>query len=232
MHSSIATILTPRLNLSAATRGDAWELWELWNRPPVRDALFGPAPLSIDSAATLVQACAARSPGLWVVRSPLSSRLVGCVSLCGWPHVAIDRPLPPATRVAHAELSVAMLPSVWGRGYGFEAASAVIEQALRDTAAGIMQATSRHGDASALSLLYRLGFRRALERMGGSGPCIDWSLQAPIFFALLRARTRLAQERLTDQVQPMPKWADRSAEPVAAVPRDDDFLDTDVMLNR
>jgi RimJ/RimL family protein N-acetyltransferase len=220
--SSIATILTPRLHLTAATRGDAWELWELWNRPLVRDALFGPAPLSIDAAMALVQACVLRSPGLWIVRSPLSTRLLGCVSLCGWPCPEFDPLWTPAAPESAPELSLAMLPSVWGRGYGFEAASAVIEQAMRDAAVDVVRATSRRDDASGQSLLYRLGFRRTAERMSVSGPCIDWSLQAPIFFALLRARTRLAQQGPADRAPAVPTLQDSS----------DDFLDTDVMLDR
>lgn len=219
--SSVATILTPRLRLSAATRSDGWELWELWNRPLVRDALFGPAPLSIDAAMALVQTCSARDPGLWIVRSPLSTRLLGCVSLCGWPQAAMD-PMWPAAPSGAAELSVAMLPSVCGRGYGLEAASAVIEHAIRDTPIDLVRATTRCRDLAGLALLYRLGFRRTAEREGGSGPCIDWSLHAPIFFALLRARTRLAQSRPADRAI--------AARPAPGAPNSDEFLDTDVML--
>jgi RimJ/RimL family protein N-acetyltransferase len=212
-----ATILTPRLQLSPVTRRDGWELWELWNKPAVRDALFGRAALPIDAAMALVDACSARDAGLWAVRSPLTTRLLGCVSLCGWPRRTLQAPTLAAGAEA-AEFSIAMLPSLQGLGYGFEAASAVIEQTIRAARVSDVHARVRRSNARGLSLMNRLGFR-SVSQAAGDGPCIDFSLHASIFFALLRARTKWPQERP----------ADRTREPARTDA--DDFLDTDVMLD-
>jgi RimJ/RimL family protein N-acetyltransferase len=219
------TILTPRLQLSAVTRADGWELWELWNKPAVRDALFGAAALSIDRAMALVDVCRERDGRLWAVRSPLTTRLLGCVSLCGWPQASL------AEDAAAAEFSMAMLPSVQGRGYGFEAASAVLEQTIRAAQVDAVHASVRRGDAHGLSLIGRLGFRATAERLGRNGPCIDFSLSASTFFSLLRARAKLALGRPTDHLNDS---ADAPLRDVCATVmsarRTDDFLDTDVML--
>jgi RimJ/RimL family protein N-acetyltransferase len=219
------TILTPRLQLSAVTRADGWELWELWNKPAVRDALFGAAALSIDTAMALVDACRERDGRLWAVRSPLTTRLLGCVSLCGWPQASL------AEDAVAAEFSMAMLPSVQGRGYGFEAASAVLEQTIRAAQVDAVHASVRRGDAHGLSLIGRLGFRAAAERLGRNGPCIDFSLSASTFFSLLRARAKLALGRPTDRLNDS---ADAQLRDVYATVMSarhaDDFLDTDVML--
>jgi RimJ/RimL family protein N-acetyltransferase len=220
---STATIVTPRLQLSAVARSDGWELWELWNRPAVREALFGPTALSIDSAMALLDACRASEHGLWLVRSPLTTRLLGCISLCGWPH----RALHAAANVEVAEFSVALLPSAQGRGYAFEAASAVIEQTIRAAKVSDVRATVRRGDTRGLSLMSRLGFHAMLPATG-NGPCLDFSLNASTFFALLRARMKGAQQRPSEH-----RHERARADAVALPPwrNVDDFLDTDVMLD-
>lgn len=202
----------------------------MWNQPAVREALFGPRALSIDSAMALLDACRAREGGLWVMRSPQTTRLLGCVSLCGWPHQALHQVLHSPSNAAPAqaaEFSIALLPSLQGRGYAFEAASAVIEQTIRAAKVSDVQACVRRGDVRGLSLMGRLGFR-ASSQAAGDGPCIDFSLNASIFFALLRARSKWAQQRPGDR-----RHETAEADAVALLrPRDaDEFLDTDVMFD-
>ncbi len=123
---------------------------------------------------------------------------------------------------------MALLPSLQGRGRGFEAASAVIEETIRAAKVSDVQARVRRGDVRGLSLMSRLGFR-ASSQAAGNGPCIDFSLNASIFFSLLRVRVKWTQQRPIDH-----RHEAAQTDAVALLPlhKADDFLDTDVMLDR
>jgi [ribosomal protein S5]-alanine N-acetyltransferase len=187
--AATSLIITPRLRLSPASRGDGWELWELWSHPAVREALFGLQAFPIDAAGALLDACKARHPGLWVIRSQVNTRLLGCITLCGWPHLA-EAPALGGVSSGAAELSIAMLPSVWGRGYATEAAQALLAQVLQETRISMVQATCRSDDLASLALLQGLGFLPRKQRSTDDGQYSDHLLHAFVFYALLRGKAR------------------------------------------
>jgi RimJ/RimL family protein N-acetyltransferase len=169
---SIHRLVTPQLELLRAVRGDAWELWELWRHPTVREPLFGLSSMPVETAVTLLDACLWRHAGLWVVRSRHTSRLIGAVSLCGWPQMAHNASaLRP--HAARGEFSIALLPAARGHGLGVQAAQAVLAHAFDRLRLLTMSAACRADDTRALRLLERLGFRAYVERNGHDEQRID-----------------------------------------------------------
>jgi RimJ/RimL family protein N-acetyltransferase len=224
-------IITRRLRLSPASRGDGWELWELWSHPGVREALFGLQAMPIDTAGALLDACKARHPGLWVIRSQINSRLLGCVTLCGWPHLA-EAPAMGGASSGAAEFSIAMLPSAWGQGYAREAAEALLAQVLQETRIPMVQATCRRGDKASTALLECLGFLPRGQRTGRDHLYTDHLLHAFVFYALMRSRAHrrdVARSSEAASAHPQivvgPAAAEVAAGECVTLP---EFADTDV----
>jgi RimJ/RimL family protein N-acetyltransferase len=168
-------LVTDDLELLRAARSDTWELWELWRQPAVHEPLFGPSSMPVDTAIALLAACARGDAGVWVLRSRQTSRLLGALSLCGWPHPAHGAP----TREPQAhcgEFSVALLPSARGRGHAHHAARVLLSYAFSALGMSAMAAVCSDDDASARRLLGRLGFRIGSQRPGPAGPCADYTL--------------------------------------------------------
>jgi [ribosomal protein S5]-alanine N-acetyltransferase len=182
MSASIARIITPRLHLFPATRDDAWELWELWSDPAVREPLFDLSSLAPDSALSLVDACARRPHGLWVARSRLTTRALGAVSLCGWPNM-VPRAKAPRPTPDGAEFAVATLPSVWHCGFATEAAAAVLAHAFYQLRLREVVAACSIGNAGGLLLLDHLGFKPGAGRTGSDGQRAHYRLEATRFRA-------------------------------------------------
>lgn len=189
MSASISRIITPRLHLFPATRDDAWELWELWRDPAVREPLFGLSSMSLDSAVLLVDACLRRAPGLpslWVARSRLTTRVLGAVSLCGWPGMATQHATTLRSNPRRAEFSVATLPQVWHCGFATEAAGALLAHGFYQMGLRDAVAACGAGNTRGLQLLQRLGFKPHAHRTGDQGQCIELRLDAAVFHGALR----------------------------------------------
>jgi RimJ/RimL family protein N-acetyltransferase len=165
-------LVTHELELLRAARSDTWELWELWRQPAVHEPLFGPSSMPVDTAIALLDACARSDAGVWVLRSRRTSRLLGALSLRGWPHPAYGA----STREPQAhrgEFSVALLPSARGRGYAQYAARLLLSHAFNALGLSEVAATCSAHDARARRLLGRLGFRTCSHRPGPAGSYVD-----------------------------------------------------------
>jgi RimJ/RimL family protein N-acetyltransferase len=170
--TSTHRLVTSELELLRAVRDDASQLWELWRHPTVREPLFGLSSMPMETAVALLDACVWRHAGLWVVRSRQTSRLLGAVSLCGWPQMGRSASaLRP--HGGRGEFSLALLPAARGRGHAEQAARAVLAHAFDRLGLRAMAAACDADDAPALRLLDRLGFRAYVERNGHAGQRID-----------------------------------------------------------
>lgn len=180
-------LFTPRLRLSNASFDDCWELWELWRQPDVRRHLFGDAPFPLERAISVLEACVASAPALWLVRSPQTSNALGCVALCSLDVLPGSQP-HGNTSLRIPELSVALLPSVWQRGYAAEAAHTVLDHAFG--ALGMRSVTSvcDANDRRGRAMLDRLGFTQVGERAGAGSPQIAYLLLASDVVAAASAK--------------------------------------------
>ncbi|HEY5908148.1 MAG TPA: GNAT family N-acetyltransferase [Vicinamibacteria bacterium] len=126
-----------------------------WNLAEVGRFLWDGKPIALETVEAVLLASersfAQAGYGLWSVRLDSPSALTDPVGFCGL-RVPEGRPDP--------EILYALDPSVWGRGYAIEAASAVLRYAFESLTLARITAGTNPGNAASWRVLERVGLRR------------------------------------------------------------------------
>jgi len=158
----VEILRTERLVLRTWTKDDLKTAQQLWGDPAVT-ALISDAPLTLEEAADLLdQQIADQSEHgvqYWLCSEVATGEPVGAVGLRPCNHLE-----------APFELGFHLLADQQGRGFAFEAASAVVRYGLDHLGAGALFAGHHPDNHASAHLLARLGFEPAGElRYPGTG---------------------------------------------------------------
>jgi RimJ/RimL family protein N-acetyltransferase len=191
----VSKIITPLLQLSPAARDDEWEFVELWREAAVCEPLFGLPALTVPQASHLLHACLERDEGLWIARSRATSRLLGALTLCGWPSLTAKH-TEGGRRGRDGEFSIALLPTSWGAQRAHEAAAALLWHVARFSELRRLTARCAVRNGRGLRLLRRLGFSAGPRDDIADPRHLAFSLDLRDFCAreVRRARTAAAPE--------------------------------------
>jgi [ribosomal protein S5]-alanine N-acetyltransferase len=141
-------LVTQRLVLRPVTTEDYPALQAHWGTPDVRQFLFDGAMLTPAEITETIEESqrdfAAAGYGLWLVREPAETALIGTVGL---------RPLEGIG----LEIFYSLAPGSWGQGYATEAARAVVERALGPLGLPEVLAEVDEGNAASVAVVKRLG---------------------------------------------------------------------------
>jgi ribosomal-protein-alanine N-acetyltransferase len=141
-------LVTQRLVLRPVTTEDYPALQAHWGTPDVRQFLFDGAMLTPAEITETIEESqrdfAVAGYGLWLVREPAETALIGTVGL---------RPLEGIG----LEIFYSLAPGSWGQGYATEAARAVVERALGPLGLPEVLAEVDEGNAASVAVVKRLG---------------------------------------------------------------------------
>ena len=158
-------LITDRLVLRPVTAADHAGLLAHWTAPEVRRFLFDGGIVSSAEVTAMIEDSArnfaAAGYGLWLVRGRTGADLAGTVGL---------RPLEDLG----VEILYSLVPSVWGKGYATEAASAVVEHALGPLGLPGVLAEVDEDNAASAAVAERLGMTPFTVVPGRSGPMIRY----------------------------------------------------------
>ena len=158
-------LITERLVLRPVTAADHAGLLAHWTAPEVRRFLFDGGIVSSAEVTAMIEDSArnfaAAGYGLWLVRGRTGADLAGTVGL---------RPLEDLG----VEILYSLVPSVWGKGYATEAASAVVEHALGPLGLPGVLAEVDEENAASAAVAERLGMTPFTVVPGRSGPMIRY----------------------------------------------------------
>ena len=158
-------LITERLVLRPVTAADHAGLLAHWTAPEVRRFLFDGGIVSSAEVTAMIEDSArnfaAAGYGLWLVRGRTGADLAGTVGL---------RPLEDLG----VEILYSLVPSVWGKGYATEAASAVVEHALGPLGLPGVLAEVDEDNAASAAVAERLGMTPFTVVPGRSGPMIRY----------------------------------------------------------
>ena len=158
-------LITERLVLRPVTAADHAGLLAHWTAPEVRRFLFDGGIVSSAEVTAMIEDSArnfaAAGYGLWLVRGRTGADLAGTVGL---------RPLEDLG----VEILYSLVPSVWGKGYATEAASAVVEHALGPLGLPGVLAEVDEENAASAAVAERLGMTPFTVVPDRSGPMIRY----------------------------------------------------------
>ena len=158
-------LITDRLVLRPVTAADHAGLLAHWTAPEVRRFLFDGGIVSSAEVTAMIEDSArnfaAAGYGLWLVRGRTGADLAGTVGL---------RPLEDLG----VEILYSLVPSVWGKGYATEAASAVVEHALGPLGLPGVLAEVDEDNAASAAVAERLGMTPFTVVPDRSGPMIRY----------------------------------------------------------
>jgi [ribosomal protein S5]-alanine N-acetyltransferase len=169
---SVALVLeTERLVLRPVSDDDLAATHRLFDDPAVRRYLWDDRPVSLEAAASILEASARdfseRGVGLFGVRLRGAEELVG---LCG---------LRWEEGIGDMEIMYCLLPELWGRGLATEAAEACLRFAFDEAGLERVMAGADEPNAASLRVIEKLGMR-FVDRILPAAP------EAP-YFVLNRA---------------------------------------------
>lgn len=154
-HAPLTPLLrTKHLTLRALHAQDRLFLRELITSPEVRTYLGGPVAVARLESHIAGYLNDARESPHWTIEH--KDTPIGLISLS------------PHKDGADHELSYQLLPGYWRRGYGFEAAKAVLQHASRTMGLQRVIAETQGANTASIRLLDRLGFDliASLQRFG------------------------------------------------------------------
>ena len=158
-------LITERLVLRPVAAADHAGLLAHWTTPEVRRFLFDGGIVSSAEVTAMIEDSArnfaAAGYGLWLVRGRTGADLAGTVGL---------RPLEDLG----VEILYSLVPSVWGKGYATEAASAVVEHALGPLGLPGVLAEVDEENAASAAVAERLGMTPFTVVPDRSGPMIRY----------------------------------------------------------
>jgi ribosomal-protein-alanine N-acetyltransferase len=157
------TLHTPRLTLRELQISDAGFVLELLNEPSFKRFIGDKQVRSIADAEHYiangpVASYARHGFGLLLVH--LRDAVATPVGICG---------LLQRDTLAHPDIGFAYLPAFWGRGYGFEAGSAVLDDARQRLHLSQLLGLTSPDNVASIRLLEKLGlrFERVIHLNGG-----------------------------------------------------------------
>jgi ribosomal-protein-alanine N-acetyltransferase len=159
-------LFTPRLHLCAAEPEDCWELHEIWSAPQVSGDQFDGQPPTLESALRFIESSRTAMPPLWVIRSRRTTRAIGSVAMCPF----LSEPERSPVGATSGTFSASIRPGLWGHGYAFEAANAVIDHAFAAQGLRSMVARCSQGNGRGRALLERLGFNQVRHARADEQP--------------------------------------------------------------
>jgi [ribosomal protein S5]-alanine N-acetyltransferase len=148
---ALADLLTPRLRLHRFVSEDAVPLFAFMSQPSaMKHTYLAP---SLAQCLARLRAYEAMRPVLgfapWVVRTSDKGELVG------WGGLSID----PDEPVWGLEVSYALAPNAWGKGYATELVQHALAQAFGVLNAPEVHAYARPENAASIRVLHKCGFR-------------------------------------------------------------------------
>lgn len=163
-------LVTRRLVLRPVASEDYGALQAHWGTPDVRRFLFDGAMLTPAEITETIEESqrdfAAAGYGLWLVREPAGTALIGTVGL---------RPLEGLG----LEIFYSLAPGSWGQGYATEAARAVVERALGPLGLPEVLAEVDEGNAASVAVVKRLGMTAFDVVPGLLGPMTRYRRTTP-----------------------------------------------------
>lgn len=166
---------TPRLVLRPAGDGDVDGLCQMLGLPEVRRYLCDDKVLPREVVAGFVaenERLAPRGMGLWVVTH--DGRPAGLASLKPVPQVLVD--LVPHLE-GEVEPTVALEPSLWGKGLASEMLGAVLAHGFATLGLPRIAAVCDVPNVASARMLNRAGFRRTGEHPGVFYRVVTWTLE-------------------------------------------------------
>jgi len=144
------SLSSARCDLLPVTQADAPAVHELWTSPGVRRYLWDdeiiPRERTDEAIATSDDLFEQHDFGLWVLRERIDHSLVGFAGL--WPF----------REPQQFELLYGVNERLWGRGYGVEAARAVIDYAFGTLKMPLIRASTDKANVASVRVLEKVGF--------------------------------------------------------------------------
>ena len=161
-------LTTQSLDLRPCSREDLPVLLGLWTDPAVRRFLFDDRVVSREEALGLVdrnlECLRDERYGLWLFFERGEETLAGFSGL-----LRSERGEP--------SLIFGTRPDLWGRGYAFEAASAVVAYALGTLGMTRVVADVDEPNEASIRVLEKLGMRRTGRRVVNDHPLLDYEIR-------------------------------------------------------
>lgn len=165
---SAIRLTTKALELRPCTPEDLDVLYSLWTDPEVRRFLFDDREISRKEAHGFL----ARSEdcfreegyGLWLFFERGEQSVGGFSGLLRSPE-------------GEASLLFGTRPDLWGRGYAFQAATAVVDHGLRTLGLARVVADVDEPNRASVRVLEKLGMRRTGRRIVNERPLLDYEIQ-------------------------------------------------------
>ena len=150
--STFPTLTTDRLVLRQLTHADADVINALFSDPQVIEVMSEPPLNSTEKAIELIDWLnghfAKQNAARWGITLKDDGRLMGTCGFHKWNR-----------ENRHADLGYDLLPAYWGRGYGPEAARAVVAWSFANLNLHRMQADCTDGNLRSERTLLKLGFK-------------------------------------------------------------------------
>jgi [ribosomal protein S5]-alanine N-acetyltransferase len=159
---------TDRLELRPARPEDLDAVLVLWTDPAVRRFLFDDREISRDEARGFLErsetAFRQSGYGLWLSFEKGADSPAGFTGLLPSPE-------------GKPNLIFGTRPDLWGRGYAFQAASAVLTYALETLGLVRVAADVDEPNLASIRVLEQLGMRRIGRRIVNGRPLLDYEIQ-------------------------------------------------------
>ncbi len=164
-----ALLTTEDLELRPCEAGDLEALFRLWTDPAVRRFLFDDREVSREEALHFIDRSDSsfreEGYGLWLFFERGARSLAGFSGLLRSPE---GESLIFGTR-----------PDLWGRGYAFEASSAVVAYAFETLGLARVRADVDEPNTVSIRVLEKLGMRRTGRRIVNEHPLLDYEIENP-----------------------------------------------------
>jgi RimJ/RimL family protein N-acetyltransferase len=164
---SAPQLTTEALELRRCAAEDLEVLIHLWTDPAVRRFLFDDREISREEAQgflTRSEDCFREEGyGLWLFFERGQASLGGFAGILRAP-------------LGEANLMFGTRPDLWGRGYAFQAASAVVAYAFETLGLARVVADVDEPNSGSIRVLEKLGMRRTGRRIVNEHPLLDYEL--------------------------------------------------------
>ena len=161
-------LTTEALDLRACEPGDLDILFALWTDPSSKRFLFDDREISREETKRFLERSEEcfreEGYGLWLFFERGETSLGGFAGLLRAP-------------LGEANLIFGTRPDLWGRGYAFQAASAVVAYVFDSLGLPRVVADVDEPNAASIRVLEKLGMRRTGRRILNERPILDYEIQ-------------------------------------------------------
>jgi RimJ/RimL family protein N-acetyltransferase len=163
-----AALETEALRLRPAGLADLDALFDLWTHPSVRRYLFDDREISQGEARGFLEKSESSFEeagyGLWLLFEKTTGTLAGFAGLVG-------------SAEGEPSLIFGTEPRLWGRGYAFQGATAVLAYAFEALGLARVAADVDEPNEASIRVLEKIGMRRTGRRIVEERPLLDYEIR-------------------------------------------------------